>query len=107
MTVSAQDLSYSVMALMKKQTSYQPLTTIYTPPTTCFSGLWTGGGSAGLTRIRQQPVSDEDSYLSECYPPNFYSVEGIYSPGLCPSGYTTAYKTILSSSITSAQCCPS
>lgn len=73
-----------------------PLTTTFTPPTTC-SGIYT---SAGLVII------DDDF---SCLPQGFTSTSTNYfSPGLiCPSGYATACNDNAGvSSITTVTCCP-
>lgn len=71
-----------------------PLTTLFTPPASCFTnlynkGTWIGLGSGLLTYDYGSPM-DRD----ECFPPQFANFYGVssglyYSPELCPSGYAS------------------
>ncbi|KAL8712580.1 MAG: hypothetical protein Q9220_003111 [cf. Caloplaca sp. 1 TL-2023] len=60
-----------------------PLTTIFTPPTSCISTVTYDGTSfwqGGLLQTGDQ----------NCYPPRFLDIYGsLYSPGICPSGWTS------------------
>lgn len=94
-----------------------PLTTTFTPPSTCFSTTAfpaTGGGEdvtgAGLAYAETylQIVSNQ---ATSCYPSN-YGYFGVstnyFSPGLvCPSGYSTGGLLTTSNGETLGYCCPS
>jgi len=87
-----------------------PLTTYWTPPSTCISTM---------TSVNDW---DENLWLGmtgnivnlNCYPPN-YATDDVYSPGICPSGWTSACSpqqasttsAIFPPTITAVQCCPS
>ncbi|KAK3990462.1 hypothetical protein QBC44DRAFT_368992 [Cladorrhinum sp. PSN332] len=61
-----------------------PLTTTFTPPPTCFTGIPTEAG--GMLRYNDVLTNyPEMPPALDCYPPSFPSA--IYSPGLCPSGF--------------------
>ncbi|KAK3990461.1 hypothetical protein QBC44DRAFT_368991 [Cladorrhinum sp. PSN332] len=62
-----------------------PLTTTFTPPTTCFDGMPTE--AAGTLRYADvvTGIRPEVTPAYECYPSQFQTV--IYSPGICPSGF--------------------
>jgi len=77
-----------------------PLTTSFTPPTSCFDGPWTSasGYSTGF------PVLFRENN-NACRPPGENGAIA-YSPGMCPVGFETA-KATASASETYAVCCPS
>ena len=81
-----------------------PLTTIFTPAAHCATDAWTWGGTTGSTLIYQNYLVSSAGY--ECFPTNVYSWFASYSPGICPSGFTSAQTSIIGGSITSVQCCP-
>jgi len=62
--------------------NYNPLTTIYTPAPSCF----------GLTALGNSPIPQ--AYIAySCLPhqgPPGPSIPSFYSPGICPSGYSSA-----------------
>lgn len=66
-----------------------PLTTIFTPARKCYHGnLWTSSAST------QGTITCTSSLASDCYPEFYYEINavlkdlpGLYSPGVCPSGY--------------------
>lgn len=101
-----------------------PLTTIFTPPNWCTTAPYTyhpletsDGGASGGTSIffRAQNPTDEkkfDERYSACYPPSLGQMNsmrltsndrGIYSPGVCPSGWTSHHIT---TSTNVYACCP-
>jgi hypothetical protein len=82
------------MALLVSTPTYA-LTTVFTPPPSC-SSSWTyeaqvyNSVSGGL--LLQNALSDD--FDSDCFPPNFEDngrgqASEVYSPGYCPSGYTS------------------
>jgi hypothetical protein len=87
-----------------------PLTTVFTPPAKCSSGLYEGSyaedGDATGDAIRAVVYLTERSD-GDCYPSgyNVTGIQGYYSPGMCPSGYST-YSYATSGSLTSARCFP-
>ncbi|PGH10409.1 hypothetical protein GX51_00168 [Blastomyces parvus] len=88
-----------------------PLTTVFTPPSSC-SSSWTyeaeyyNSVTGGL--LMQNAVSSRDP---NCFPPFFEGsgrgqIEQVYSPGFCPEGYTSPAATTVNG-VTTAVCCPS
>ena len=70
-----------------------PLTTVFTPPAVCLetvtynpNGLWSPdvSKSGGLSPAVLLGATGQAPDLA-CYPPKF-TVDRIYSPGVCPSG---------------------
>ncbi|KAL1305375.1 hypothetical protein AAFC00_002269 [Neodothiora populina] len=90
-----------------------PMSAIFTPPSSC-SLHWTfepasaNSMSGGL--LLQDAQFDRPD--KPCYPPGFGgwgrapSFIQVFSPGACPSGYTTAYNNF-NIKVTTAVCCPS
>ena len=83
-----------------------PLTTIYTPPSSCNTILTYDGGT--VWRGQLNSVGDLD-----CYPPNYsLAWDYYYSPGACPSGWYSASSLTGSGALvfnpaeTNAICCP-
>ncbi len=91
-------------------TTTYPLTTVFTPPPSCFS-VWTYEAatynyvSSGI--LLQNAI--KELLNTECFPPSF-APDGrgdatiVYSPGVCPRGYTTLSSMIVNS-VTMATCC--
>ncbi|KAJ6255986.1 hypothetical protein Dda_9280 [Drechslerella dactyloides] len=91
-------------------TSY-PLTTQFPPPTTCATNYWfptVYPDAAPSVVFANGPPIGVATALSECWPPNFDTVGNtsptFYSPGICPSGYTTASQSYISRTMY-AYCC--
>jgi hypothetical protein len=93
--------------------SYIPLTTTFTPPSRCSTRLFTIFGYPD--RIGWDIEQVVTSTLT-CYPGDFYdaysqsrdelsSSIAIYSPGVCPKGYTTAKAWQNGAKVTFATCC--
>jgi hypothetical protein len=90
-----------------------PLLSVFTPPSSC-SSHWTyeashyNGVSGGLLIQNAIPTHPD----GDCFPPGFAGAgrvphdDQIFSPGACPSGYSTA-ALFQSSETTSATCCQS
>jgi LPXTG-motif cell wall-anchored protein len=98
---------YGLMAL---STPTYPLTTIFTPPASC-SSSWTyeaqlyNSVTGGL--LIQNAV--ENGIDRSCFPPNFADnargqASEIYSPGYCPSGYTSP-AVFSGNGVTTGICC--
>lgn len=100
---------------MLADTNLGPLTTAFTPPSTCFYttafpatvGLFdvTGAG-LGFAQTQLEIVSN---VATACYPSGYggYGDSSHYfSPGICPSGYSTGIPSTVSEE-TQALCCPS
>ena len=92
-----------------------PLTTVFTPPASCSSTYSLLKPIHGVLRVQRDGYSPGLGTKSSCYPPNFYNhawifrskeVHGIYSPGVCPSGYHSPV-TWASTGATTAVCCAS
>ena len=69
-----------------------PLTTVFTPPSTCTS--LTDAGTPGHYYHEWNPSVTTGAWTS-CYPPGFThartsdgGVQAYFSPGVCPSGFT-------------------
>lgn len=100
-------------------TSQAPLTTILTPPASCFKDPFTSWDHLGNTTFWRHAFTLADQFIALCYPTLFSLQQAkqtgsvlretsvIYSPGVCPAGYTAAQ--VVSSSgdqhVTSF-CCP-
>ncbi|KAJ6083348.1 hypothetical protein N7467_007483 [Penicillium canescens] len=87
-----------------------PLTTLFTPPSSCDNYSWISSDCLGTTC--QGVYNIVRATESECYPPGWATSATTFSPGLvCPSGYSIAATTLASygaaSSETRATCCPS
>jgi len=87
--------------------SVPALTTIFTPASSClYEMAQFDGSSFGTLLLGPDPTP------TECYPKGWQPVSTFYfSPGICPSGFTTACTTSLISSSgqvteTVATCCP-
>jgi hypothetical protein len=103
----------SIMALATTSASL-PLTTVFTPPASCFTDIaWyqqvSQGGSATVGPLAGCPqcwlgLSDEPS----CMPPG-WDVNAVFSPGVCPQGYSVACASVHMSGTrleTVGTCCP-
>ncbi|KLJ11386.1 hypothetical protein EMPG_09691 [Blastomyces silverae] len=88
-----------------------PLTSVFTPPSSC-SSSWTYEGeyynsvTGGL--LMQNAFNTRDP---NCFPPFFEGtgrgeIQQVYSPGYCPQGYTSPAATT-ANGVTTAICCPS
>lgn len=84
-----------------------PLTTTFEAPSSCTTTTpqlyqsWSGSTS----RYVEGPLYTSDS---DCFPSG-YNPNNYYSPGWCPSGYTTACSSLASASTeteTAVICCP-
>jgi len=75
--------------------TYPPLTTIFTPPPDCATRFSYIHGMSVLYKdyelFWETSLSASTGYLS-CYPPGLVNPRawGVYSPGICPDGYSTA-----------------
>lgn len=79
------------------------LTTIFSPPSSCFNNFYTSDGASVYAK-------DVSITSSSCYPSGFdalFAASRPYSPGVCPSGYTWDSGTSYGSDATAALCCPS
>ncbi|KAH7376704.1 hypothetical protein B0T11DRAFT_23508 [Plectosphaerella cucumerina] len=97
-------------------TNIGPLTTVYTPPASCtrstgwYKSFETTVNDAGETEAvyfdYRGPISIDD-----CLPPGFNAeTRDYYSPGVCPSAYTSACSRpgdFANPSLTKVICCPS
>ncbi|KAJ5921325.1 hypothetical protein N7466_009651 [Penicillium verhagenii] len=93
-------------------TSTIPLTTIFTPPADCssswtFEGYRYNGETSGL--LLQNAFSA--SMDASCFPPDFNHAgrntagDPVFSPGMCPHGYTTNPSPTIVGPNTKATCC--
>lgn len=75
------------------------LTTTFTPPPECLSDVYRYNANQLLGPM-----------TSDCYPPGWNNATSTFwSPGICPSGYTTACiaaNTVNTFTETIATCCP-
>lgn len=104
-------------AISKTIVNY-PLTTRFEPPTSCFKPAITlSPGEVWRTWATDPVTSDWADLLVEqstCYPASFVlDFDGnhpIYSPGVCPLGFTTAVQSEQvhedGGTVTTATCCP-
>ncbi|KAI9926515.1 hypothetical protein MW887_004283 [Aspergillus wentii] len=79
-----------------------PLTTTFTPPSSCLNDLWLVGKS-GSGWMNLGPTS-----TSECLPSG-WATSSYFSPGICPSGYVIASSGVVyAGTVTesAATCCP-
>src|ERR1700735_992507 len=94
--------------------SFLPLTTTFTPPSSCLgtNNIWNIIYSPSFDYFVQGPPS---TYRSDCLPSGYKVPSSgdsdftFYSPGICPSGYTSACpstKTFGPSTVTVQICCP-
>jgi hypothetical protein len=94
----------------------EPLTTIFTPPPNCIGPTYTLGGGQNDTLISNSSYGDTliHGYTSSCLPisaldiiynPLPVNLQVGYSPGLCPSGWSTA-TAVYNPPKTSVFCCP-
>lgn len=126
------DASYlTFLAATMASPSYIPvvdtvkLTSIFTPPSWCSSSFYTYHPLSTQVPgpsyfLRAQAKSDKmgfDERYSACYPPDFGHFndlftetpksKGIYSPGVCPSGWASnVIPGSTSAGVTSYICCP-
>ena len=80
------------------------LTTIFTPPPSCFDNSYTLPAAGGSIYVKDISIT---SY--ECYPSGFQPLfaAGVpYSPGVCPSGYTYEQTSSYRDDATAVLCCP-
>ncbi|KAF2673249.1 hypothetical protein BT63DRAFT_151312 [Microthyrium microscopicum] len=98
------------------QSSFIPLTTTFTPPSTCTETLTLvlfASSKSGTVTLPSTSISTSISgFLSDCYPSDLPIIE-YYSPGICPKGYTRFSETTRTTSLdnrelaeTAALCCP-
>ena len=85
----------------------EPLTTIFTPPSSCtasFSTDFKVPGSDGIYDVIG-PVSTDDGCFPDAYT---FRTDAYYFPGVCPQGYSTACLTPLLQDVglIIATCCP-
>ncbi|PYI11653.1 hypothetical protein BO78DRAFT_413466 [Aspergillus sclerotiicarbonarius CBS 121057] len=79
-----------------------PLTTTFTPPSTCIHNEWVVSSST-KTWMNLGPA-----HTSDCLPSG-WQISSYFSPGLCPSGYRIAASGIVYDGTvteTAATCCP-
>jgi hypothetical protein len=82
------------------------LTTVFTPPSSCLasSALWWIYTGYNVYQLQGPPD------LQNCFPPSYVpNSTAYYSPGVCPSGYTTActsFNTVGTVTDTLYTCCP-
>jgi hypothetical protein len=74
---------------------YGPLTTVFTPPTSCYEAYYYTTNTVPSYYLPPLPWGANDSVISpECGPSNFLNPTignyGWFSPGICPDGYTSA-----------------
>jgi hypothetical protein len=92
------------------QGPYGPLTTIFQPDGSCFYTYYQIANTGTTTyQIPPFPLGTDSSsasiVLPECGPSNFLNpsvgTNGWFSPGVCPSGYTSLFNTTWDSIATS------
>ena len=71
---------------------YGPLTTIFTPPSSCFSNYYYESGDGYMLGAPFAGFIRRD----ECLPSQYFNASygfpvAWYSPGVCPSGYTSVH----------------
>jgi hypothetical protein len=85
------------------------LTSLFTPPATCSVSMAVHA-LIDTENVRHFVWGPDPDYSPECYPPWFDPDPGaFYSPGLCPSGMTSAWSVDTMVDGTKAQrtlCCP-
>ncbi|KAI1454785.1 hypothetical protein F4805DRAFT_477279 [Annulohypoxylon moriforme] len=94
-------------------TNLGPLTTTFTPAPECtevISGIiFTQTGTDGNTTTHKYHSLGPNN-TSECYPSAFQATSAFYSPGRCPSGWSSACGSVYIASetiaTTTATCCP-
>jgi len=90
---------------MSTGTPAPPLTTTFTPPSSCLSLTFYDGPPYNEDRLGPSPSA------TECFPSNWKSDSTFFfSPGLCPYGYLTATTSLnLFATLTETvvDCCPS
>ena len=79
-----------------------PLTTVFTPPPGCLAtatynenGIWAPSYSKSLSPVVLYGATGQAPDLV-CYPPK-YTLNYVYSPGICPSG-TSSHERVLQDS---------
>ncbi|KFY68052.1 hypothetical protein V497_00090 [Pseudogymnoascus sp. VKM F-4516 (FW-969)] len=106
-----------------------PLTALFTPPASCLdltvvsistvystaltvTSTISGGSDVSVTTIPTITTSttaylEKYDYILDgsCYPPNYTTASGYYSPGLCPSAWEGVVTTSQNDE-TTVQCCP-
>lgn len=84
------------------------LTTIFTPPTSCFDLQTLTLPPSGVDTYLQETMDDvmiySFGYRKACYPANFDQVS-FYKPGILPYGYVTLSLNIDTDSTTTATGC--
>ncbi|KAH6677417.1 hypothetical protein B0J14DRAFT_584205 [Halenospora varia] len=90
-----------------------PLTATFTPPPPCFSQLTQNYWNISVTSQTGFHQSswfsggpDRGNPTSTCYPSSWASTQQYFSPGICPTGYTSGCLSTTSAE-TRAICCPS
>jgi hypothetical protein len=95
-----------------------PLTTTFTPPSNCLGQYDLDLYTSSSTPLRPVIHAPFPLYTKSCFPSSYVELvwDGyayFYSPGVCPSGYTSACTPYLlsipvaiASGETAAQCCP-
>ncbi|KAK5168681.1 uncharacterized protein LTR77_005990 [Saxophila tyrrhenica] len=98
--------------LRPRDTSVLPLTTIFTPPSSCLNAPFTlATSNSGLVGF-SSAWRDSSETSAKCYPSSFSPLQynwSWYSPGVCPSGWQVAQSQVLSKAggqLTQAWCCP-
>jgi hypothetical protein len=100
------DIASSNIATIKMYV-IEPLTTTFTPPSSCtasFSTNFKVPGSNGIYDV-MGPVSTDGG----CFPGDYtFQTDAYYSPGVCPQGYAQACLTPLlqDAALMIATCCP-
>nr|POE74713.1 hypothetical protein CFP56_37244 [Quercus suber] len=100
-------------AIVSLDTSITSMTAIFTPPASC-SSHWTYEPQTANSVAGGLLIQDAQYQLNDfdCQPPGFKGwgrapdFIQVFSPGVCPDGYTTANEGF-SDSTTTAVCCPS
>ncbi|KAK6541482.1 hypothetical protein TWF694_007291 [Orbilia ellipsospora] len=83
------------------KTTFYPLTTQFKPAASCSSEYWLGTILPDFTPdavLVNGPPPAYTSVFSNCWPPGFSqgALSTWYSPGICPSGWTTASQSYIS-----------
>nr|POE46942.1 hypothetical protein CFP56_00274 [Quercus suber] len=91
---------------LPSQPATPALTTVFTPPSSCLASIYSPS-PAGSDFVTIGNVIDfTRGYVDTCYPSGYSSLEGQFSPGICPSGYT-GLGTAIGPVSTIITCCPS
>ena len=94
--------------------NFGPLTTEFAPiATSCFVPSIVGRINSEKVDYNffstEADIGCDFDYRSDCCPTRYNSgssVKSFWSPGICPSGYTTASSRVLDGQVTEAICCP-